>query len=315
MNQRNLAMVEAMIAEVWLRADRPDSALMASSRSYEMSRHMGYDDLSINALNSMARLSKSLGRDDDARKYRIMAMELADTLHNFGEYGKIKDIELQSEVTRYQAETQQERSRSRMLLWIAICLGALLLFTVVMFIVFRRKNKQLQFKDQKLFESMAEHPSEKIGEGSQGRIADVSQRVTSLPAEVAARILLKIEEKMSDESNFLNPGFTLASLAELCGETTKNVSVVLNEGLGMNFNTMLGERRVKVCVRRISDGSHYDNWTVEAIAHDLGFMSRTNFTKVFSSVTGMSPSSYLKFAAAKKQSTNRALTISLLECC
>lgn len=299
MDQRNLSMIEAILSDVWDKAGILDSAFNASQRSYAMSKELGYDDLSINALNSMSRIRGKQGLDEEARRYHIMAMELADTLHNFGEYGKIKDIELQSNVSRYISQVSSEKMKRQLYQWLAIALGAIVILIVLMLVVIYRKNKMISLKDQKLFSTLGKGISadDSTSGGIESDINKVASKVTGLPEETTRNVIRKISEVMADQTTFLNPGFTLSNLAELCNESTKVVSTVLNMGLGKNFNQFLAEERIRVCIKRIKEGNHYNNWTVEAIAHDLGFLSRTNFTKVFSSITGMTPSAYLKYAA------------------
>lgn len=107
-----------------------------------------------------------------------------------------------------------------------------------------------------------------------------------------------ISKVMSDEKTYLSPDFSLGILAAIVGDTTKNVSQVINAKFGKNFYTLLNEKRIESAIRRMKDVA-YDNYTIEAIADSLGFKSRSNFSKVFTSITGMSPSTFRKMCGHK----------------
>jgi AraC-like DNA-binding protein len=48
-----------------------------------------------------------------------------------------------------------------------------------------------------------------------------------------------------------------------------------------------------------NDTERYGNLTIEAIAANLGFNSRSNFTVTFKRITGISPSDFMKMAKEK----------------
>ena len=110
--------------------------------------------------------------------------------------------------------------------------------------------------------------------------------------ETRQEIMVKIKEIMADESIFCKDGFSLSDLAELCGSNMKYVSQVLNEDFGKTFNQLLNELRVSVARRRLLDTENYGHLTIEAIVRDIGFKSRSTFSKTFKRITGLSPSEF-----------------------
>lgn len=55
---------------------------------------------------------------------------------------------------------------------------------------------------------------------------------------------------------------------------------------------LFGRHQTPMACFRLCDHEHYGLLTVEAIASDLGFKSRSNFTSVFKRITGLSPTEY-----------------------
>lgn len=79
----------------------------------------------------------------------------------------------------------------------------------------------------------------------------------------------------------------------------KYVSQVINETFECNFNTLLGRYRIREACRRFNDPQRYGSYTIESIARDLGFKSRSNFATTFKKHTGLNPSEYLRLAKEK----------------
>ena len=95
------------------------------------------------------------------------------------------------------------------------------------------------------------------------------------------------------------PDFSLQQLADLVGSNYKYVSQVLNECYGKSFKQVLNEQRVREACIILNDPNQSAHLTIEAIAANLGFNSRSNFTVTFKRITGISPSDFMKMAKEK----------------
>ena len=111
-----------------------------------------------------------------------------------------------------------------------------------------------------------------------------------LDQESKDRLFNQIKRVMDDMSIICKPNFSLQQLADQVGSNYKYVSQVLNECYGKR----------EAC-RMFNDTERYGNLTIEAIAANLGFNSRSNFTVTFKRITGISPSDFLKMAKEKKE--------------
>ena len=59
----------------------------------------------------------------------------------------------------------------------------------------------------------------------------------------------------------------------------------------MNFNQLLNEKRIEVALRNL-ENSKWEHLTLEGVALEVGFKSRTTFNKAFKTKTGCTPSKY-----------------------
>ncbi|MBR1411464.1 MAG: AraC family transcriptional regulator [Prevotella sp.] len=97
-----------------------------------------------------------------------------------------------------------------------------------------------------------------------------------------------------DTDEIFAEDFNMSKLATLVNSNYKNVSQVINEQMGKNFNALLNEYRVMEACRRMGDLAHYGNYTIEAIGASVGFSSRSTFITAFKKITGLTPSEFLR---------------------
>ncbi|MEW6655159.1 MAG: helix-turn-helix domain-containing protein [Bacteroidota bacterium] len=71
-----------------------------------------------------------------------------------------------------------------------------------------------------------------------------------------------------------------------------HLSYLINEHYRMNYNEFVNKKRVEFVIRAAKEGK-WANYSVEGIAHEVGFKSKTTFINSFKKITGTTPSKYL----------------------
>ena len=94
------------------------------------------------------------------------------------------------------------------------------------------------------------------------------------------------------EKPYLNPKITLHEVSVLLDISPNNLSQVINEKTGLNFNDYINSFRVKEA-KLILSSPEYQKLTIDAIAKNAGFNSRTPFYNAFKKHTGMTPKEYV----------------------
>lgn len=122
---------------------------------------------------------------------------------------------------------------------------------------------------------------------------------SALTDETRRLILEKINRVFDDESLFCQENFSLQTLAQLCDTNQRYASQIINETMGINFASLLNEKRIKVACQRLMDTDKYGNLTIEAVIADLGFKSRSTFSKTFKRITGLTPGEFQRLAKQK----------------
>lgn len=111
----------------------------------------------------------------------------------------------------------------------------------------------------------------------------------------------KIGEKTTDELRLLvsdslkaaelyrNPSLTLEMLADKIDIPRHHLSYFLNKYLGKSFYQLIAEYRIDYAKKRLIEDRKI---TIEGLAHECGFSSKTSLNRYFKEITGLAPSQY-----------------------
>jgi AraC-like DNA-binding protein len=98
----------------------------------------------------------------------------------------------------------------------------------------------------------------------------------------------KLERRLGEHEDYLNPDLKLGDLADDLGTNSSVLSKVINSVHGVNFNDFINAKRCGAFLRRIDAGDHHRH-TLLSIALDCGFNSKSTFNRAFKKHTGLSP--------------------------
>jgi AraC-like DNA-binding protein len=104
--------------------------------------------------------------------------------------------------------------------------------------------------------------------------------------------LTRLQKAMAADKLYLDPELNLNKLSAHTGINPKNISLILNQHIGKNFNDFVNEYRVKEVKERLVS-LEYQHLTISAIALDAGFNSQATFQRAFKSIAGMPPREYV----------------------
>lgn len=103
----------------------------------------------------------------------------------------------------------------------------------------------------------------------------------------------QLEIYISEEEPFKQHGFTVTELAQALKMPLHHLSYVLNHYYKQRFTDFINNYRVNYIKKQLeSDG--WRSYTLEALAKESGFSSRSTFSVAFKKFTGLSPSQYLQ---------------------
>ena len=104
-----------------------------------------------------------------------------------------------------------------------------------------------------------------------------------------------VESRLCDyldkEKPFLNPELRASDVMNQLQITQQELQEALKKQGFSNFNAFINHLRVQEVQSRFEDPG-FDHHTIEAIAKDAGFKSRSTFYSVFEATTGVKPAYY-----------------------
>lgn len=129
----------------------------------------------------------------------------------------------------------------------------------------------------------------------QWQLAFDPEPVPARPVKEDTRQLEPLKQKlvlcMEQEKPYLDPELNLAMLAKKLKTNINNLSRVINEGMGQNFNDYINEYRVNAVIKKLEAGEQ-EQQTLLGIAYDCGFNSKATFNRSFKKITGVTPKDY-----------------------
>jgi len=131
-------------------------------------------------------------------------------------------------------------------------------------------------------------------------------RIKSPLIELAPKKLVKSfeisEEKLQllhDKINtytltkpYLNSDFSLSVMSANTDIPVHHLSFYFNEHLNINFNTWKNDLKINFVIEQIEKGNN-ELLTLDALAKQAGFVSRTTFLNAFKQKTGLTPTEFL----------------------
>lgn len=114
-----------------------------------------------------------------------------------------------------------------------------------------------------------------------------------LSSKQSKQYLETIQENLAKEKSYLNPELSINDLADQVDLSSKVISQVINEQLGLNFSAFINTYRIEEAKRRLTNES-YQQFTIASIAYDCGFNSISSFNTSFKVFTKQTPSQFRK---------------------
>ncbi|WP_107040180.1 helix-turn-helix domain-containing protein [Brumimicrobium mesophilum] len=202
-------------------------------------------------------------------------------------------------ISQYIQLTKNQRDIHEKYKIVFIVLSILLSISIFCIIIYFRKRQK---RDKLLFENVMkkavvpEEVTTKVlevipQENSKDNGVD---ELKSIMAEDTEMLILNNLKKFEKGKDFLDKNISLSKLAVIVNTNSKYLSYVLNKHENLNFPSYINKLRIEHIIKKISGNKIYRNYKISYLAEETGFSSHTKFSQAFKSVTGLSPSVFLK---------------------
>lgn len=246
-----------------------------------------------NELNLLlSQIYSEMGDDRQAYHFYKLYKEKFDRSLGSDMAGAMSDIENEKRRKLMDRRIQELIAHRRRLIWGGIVLTLVLLAGLVTAIFAQRSLKRrdaaiLALKEDEIHQVqnrlqwMKDELREFLRQKNRPRYEH-----SGLDAREALRLKERLVAWMNKEEPFLNPDLTLNQLAEELACQAKDLSQVINEQLGKNFNDFINSYRVDMAKRLLIESR---DLVILELAYDVGFNSKSSFNASFKKLTGLSP--------------------------
>lgn len=121
----------------------------------------------------------------------------------------------------------------------------------------------------------------------------LKEKINQIPDLEANPIKSKLEKIMNTDKPYKKADLSVAELSKMLAVKPYLLSKILNEHYKKNFRDFINEYRVEEFIR-LAVSENYKNYTFLALAHEVGFNSKSTFNLAFKKIKKISPREYLQ---------------------
>ena len=121
----------------------------------------------------------------------------------------------------------------------------------------------------------------------------------SIPKSTVDDILMKLSV-FEEKKQFLDSSLSLNKLAKEMNTNSNYLSKIINFHKKSNFSFYITDLRINYVIIALQEKPKLRDYTIKAIALEIGFGNAESFTKAFLRKTGIYPSYFIKQLEKKK---------------
>lgn len=235
-----------------------------------------------------SKIYQQLNDTDSTAKYLWQYVAAKDSLDK--DLFSARILQIQSENEYELLSNRYVRLRTQRTLFILLTIAGIAVFTSIVFLYskIRQKNKRLveisvdltnrinftHFKETKSLQDTPGTRNLQQSEIMQHKLFDGFIRL------------------VENEKLFLMPDISLQKIAEKLETNRTYLSKAINTELGQTFSCYINKLRIETAIQLISAGKS-EKLSINGLASEVGFVSRTTFISAFKKQTGMLPSTFI----------------------
>ncbi len=251
-----------------------------------------------------ARIDAGMGRFVSACKLYEQALLLNDSLSNLYMAKQLDEVRTLYEIDKLEIKAEKDKLKMFSMLIGIVVLIVICLLLVILTVIIRRNARNLREKNRSLYRQLKEKDL------LQAEIKRLNNNKEKPKKPSEDSLFLRLEEWMEANNAYLNPQITLKEVAAKLSTNTRYLAESIRKGTGQTFNDYINTWRLEYARRIILSGK-LNHITIEAVAVEAGFGTRSNFYRLFRAKYGLTPSELKKQNDEEKSSstdTNPAAT-------
>ena len=197
-----------------------------------------------------------------------------------------------SEKERLISELDKNNSSKKISIFILVIITSLFLLLTFYFFKKNKVNKK-KFNDLILEFSR----KKKLSNNKNTDLIKITTTTTTTTTGLSKELVKDVLKKLLifEKSNkFIKNNYTLNSLAKELKTNSTYLSKIINSSKEVNFSNYLNKLRIEYAIQKLTTDKIFRNYTVQAIAEDVGFNKAQSFSTAFQKETGISITYFIK---------------------
>ncbi len=234
---------------------------------------------------------KKLGDKDNQLKYIQQLITVDSVLHTNYRY-LMKEVVQNYDTPRLLSEKQkiidslQTGKKTSYTIISILGIASFLLF--ILWLINRSRQKQYKRRFEELYrkkDSLKKHNTKTVLQKEKTKL--------TIPEESIKEILNKLIV-FENELGFIQPDLSINFLAKKFGTNSKYLSKIINTYKEKSFNHYINDLRINQSIIKLKTDSKFRNYTIKAIAEEMGFNTTDAFSKAFYKRNRIHPSYFIK---------------------
>ncbi len=289
-SDKNEPIIYLQLAKALLKTNRETKAIEYLKKVDSITNASNYDIEKKEAFDLLIRYYKESGDLENQLRITSKLIEM-DTLFNKKNTDVKSDILKKYELSQLISSkeniiTQIKRQKDQSTKNLYFVTSIAIILTMILFGYYRKQKKYKQ-RFEELYQKQITHKKNVDQSVSKEKIA------LNIPEESVKDILVKLEV-FENEMGFLEADLSINSLAKRFGTNSKYLSKIINMYKKKSFNHYINGLRIDQSIIRLKTDSKFRNYTIKAIAREVGFNTTDTFSKAFKKQHGIHPSYFIK---------------------
>lgn len=190
---------------------------------------------------------------------------------------EIPEIIFLKEAQIEQLQKKENQTRNK-----AMIIGAVLIVIIIFSIFYILKQRSYKKRFQLLM-------SEKIDEEEKSQ---ADNQNASISVEIIQELMQKLEN-FEKNKKFVESDISLNEIAKRFQTNSTYLSKVVNLKKDKNFSNYINDLRIEYCIETLHANEKLRNYTIKAIAEEMGFNNPQSFSNAFYKYSGIYPSYFI----------------------
>jgi AraC-like DNA-binding protein len=173
-----------------------------------------------------------------------------------------------------------------------IVTGIIFIIVLIILLILKHlKHKKYKQKFKILMRQLESSDNDSL---SQKEKEDLTKKNIGIKPDLITELICKLEN-FEKEHGFLDPNINRSILTKKMNTNLVYLSKIINYHRGKTFVNYINDLRVDYAIQQLkSSDKIFINWSIEAIAKEVGFKNAEPFSKAFFRKTGIKPSFFIK---------------------